>query len=386
MNRYCLNLLSALLFPVFLWAQGDSIVVHGHIKGDSGERAHKLTLTFKDKTGKSYAQTAAIQGENFAFRVPKQVRVQEATLRLTNADPANSVLQRPLNLFIGMDDIKIEGHLNELDLAIVSGGIENGDYNALRQSTADLTRSVTQLYGPMLEKDPSKDPKESESIYAEIAILHRQEAGLHKEFIRTHPDSYVSLFLLNRMKNRYTSDGYAQAYAALGDGHKKTRIAQAIYSNIQRESLTKKGTEVFAFERTTMEGKPFHIADLKGQVFLLDFWGSWCAPCRASMPHLIDLHNRYKEKGFEIVGIAQEYGKTLEQSQVTWKKAVDELGIHWINVLNNENKETSDIVALYGVTGFPTKILVDEQGKIILRVTASATDDIDVALKKIYGF
>lgn len=386
MSTYGFTLLTSLLFPLFLWAQGDSIVVQGSMKIDAQEQAHRLALSFRDHTGKSYAYSATMQSGNFTFRIPKQEVVQEATLRLANADPTNAVLQRPLNLFIGVDNINIEGDLAELDLAVVSGGVENEDYNALRQSTAEIGRSVARLYSPMLEKEQPTDAKESEAIYSQVAVLHRQEADLQKEFIRTHPDSYVSLFLLYRMKNRYTSDGYAQAYADLGDAYKDTRMAKTIYGNIQKESATKKGTEVFAFERTTLDGKPFHVADLKGRVYLLDFWGSWCSPCRASMPHLKDLHSRYKEKGFEIVGIAQEYGKTLEQSTATWKKTVDELGLPWINVLNNENKEKSDVVALYRVSGFPTKILVDEQGKIILRITASATDDIDMALKKIYGF
>lgn len=188
------------------------------------------------------------------------------------------------------------------------------------------------------------------------------------------------------MKNRYTTDDYAKAFEGLTDRYSSTRMAKTIYSNIEKESVTRKGAKAFDFERTTLSGEAFRLSELKGQVYLLDFWGSWCAPCRASMPHLKDLYNRYKDKGFEIVGIAQEHGKTFEQSSTSWKKAVDELGIHWINVLNNENNEELDIVKLYRVTGYPTKILVDEHGEIILRVTASATDDIDVALKKVYGF
>lgn len=383
-NR-CFLLISVLLFPTVLLAKVDSILVYGHLKTHLKASQEKLVLSFRDSTGKSYSYTKAIGSGMFEFRIPKQKTILEATLRKASSDPTSSVLQGSLNLFIAQDDIKIEGHIDELDISVVSGGKENNEYNALRLSTAPISRTVAGLYRSMLEKRPA-DTAASKVIYTQIAGLHREETAVQKEFIRTHPDSYVSLFLLYRVKNRYTTDDYAQAFESLTDSYKCTRIAKSIYSNIAKESATRKGTKAFDFERTTLEGQAFRLSDLKGQVYLLDFWGSWCAPCRASMPHLKDLYNRYKDKGFEIVGIAQEHGKTLEQSRTSWKKAVDELGIHWINVLNNENKEGSDIVNLYRVTGYPTKILVDQHGKIVLRVTASATDDIDVALKKIYGF
>ncbi len=378
-------LISVLLFPTVLFAKVDSILVYGHLKTDLKEPQEKLVLSFRDSMGKSYSYTKDIGSGMFEFRIPKQKSILEASLRKASSDPTSSVLHGSLNLFIAQDDIKIEGDIDELDISVVSGGKENNEYNALRQSIAPISQTIAGLYGSVLQKGPA-DSAASKAVYTQIAILHREETNIQKEFVHTHPESYVSLFLLFRMKNRYTTDDYAQAFEGLTDRYKATRIAKSIYSDIAKESATRKGTKAFDFERTSLEGKAFKPSDLKGRVYLLDFWGSWCAPCRASMPHLKDLYNRYKDKGFEIVGIAQEHGKTLEQSRESWKKAVNELGIQWINVLNNENKEVLDIVKLYRVTGYPTKILVDQHGKIVLRVTASATDDIDVALKKIYGF
>ncbi|WP_158085166.1 TlpA family protein disulfide reductase [Niastella vici] len=106
---------------------------------------------------------------------------------------------------------------------------------------------------------------------------------------------------------------------------------------------------------------------LKGRYVLLDFWGSWCRPCRASHPHLKELYAKYKDKGFEIVGIASEHAKTKEDCIAAWKNAIAQDGITWLQVLNNENAVKFDAVKEYSVTAFPTKILLDKDGNIIGR-------------------
>jgi len=128
------------------------------------------------------------------------------------------------------------------------------------------------------------------------------------------------------------------------------------------------------------------LSAYKGRTILLDFWGSWCGPCRASHPHLKELYKKYKDKGFEIIAIAQERGKTLHESKNSWLKAIADDDINWVHILNQDGVEKQDLVKSYRVNAFPTKILVDTEGKIILRITASATDDIDKALEKVYGY
>ncbi|GAA4186323.1 TlpA disulfide reductase family protein [Sphingobacterium ginsenosidimutans] len=390
MNKLWIYFLFLTLSPSLLSAQGDSVTIKGKITSPTADPATKLSVSFTDYQGKRLGFSTPINDGSFEIKIPKQPRIVDATLRTIGKDPNANALQQvmrhPLNIFISEDDILIDGNSEELNLAQVKGGEENNEYNNLRQSTAGFVTQKNRLYRPILEGKVSAESTEGKIILEQLSQLGKKENDLQKKFIENHPKSYASLFLLYRMQSSYTSEDYKLAFNGLDPNYKSTDIGTAIASTIAKESVTAKGKAAPLFSRTTASGTPFKLEKMQGRIILLDFWGSWCGPCRASMPHLQQLYNRYKNKGFEIIGIAQERGKTLEESKTSWHKAIEELNLSWTNVLNNENKEQMDIVKEYQISGFPTKILVDENGKIILRVIASATNDIDVALEKIYGF
>jgi thiol-disulfide isomerase/thioredoxin len=138
--------------------------------------------------------------------------------------------------------------------------------------------------------------------------------------------------------------------------------------NYYKDKLTR-----FAATKVDLQGKPVDFNALKGHYVLLDFWGSWCRPCRASHPHLKDLYAKYKDKGFEIVGIASEHAKTKEECIKSWKNAITEDGLTWLQVLNNENGDKFDAVKEYNVTAFPTKILLDKDGNVIGRYVGNGS-------------
>ena len=112
---------------------------------------------------------------------------------------------------------------------------------------------------------------------------------------------------------------------------------------------------------------------------LLDFWGSWCVPCREGNPKLKKLYATYKDKGFEIIAIALERGKTPRQD---WLNAIKDDGIPWINILNNEaiEKNGQDLINLFAIKSYPTKILISPTGKVILR-TQGDNEEIEEILK-----
>jgi thiol-disulfide isomerase/thioredoxin len=148
---------------------------------------------------------------------------------------------------------------------------------------------------------------------------------------------------------------------------------------------TSTGHKFSDFTKKDINGNDFTLSSIRGKYVILDFWGSWCGPCRQSHPHLKEIYSKYKAKGLEIIGIDCEKKKDLAQCEELWKKAVKEDGMTWIQVLNNYDIEKVDLPKIYGIQGFPTKILLDKEGKIFFRIMGSDPEKLDQKLKELIG-
>jgi len=125
------------------------------------------------------------------------------------------------------------------------------------------------------------------------------------------------------------------------------------------------------FEATLIDGTPFKLSDVKGNYVLLDFWGSWCPPCRKENPKLVELHKKYSDK-LTIVTIA------LEKDGRYWKKASQKDGFVWKHQIVDQNRLVlmSSIARKYGVSEIPAKFLISPEGKLIGKPTFHQIDSL----------
>ncbi|HNA42394.1 MAG TPA: TlpA disulfide reductase family protein, partial [Saprospiraceae bacterium] len=114
------------------------------------------------------------------------------------------------------------------------------------------------------------------------------------------------------------------------------------------------------FTLETPDGKKVSLKDFKGKVVLIDFWASWCGPCRRENPNVVAMYNRYKDKGFEILGVS------LDRSKEPWIKAIADDKLTWPHVSDLKGWGSS-AAALYGITSIPHTVLVDRDGRIVAR-------------------
>jgi thiol-disulfide isomerase/thioredoxin len=139
------------------------------------------------------------------------------------------------------------------------------------------------------------------------------------------------------------------------------------------------GKPLPAFDLQTADGKSIKLSSVKGKVVLVDFWASWCMPCRAAIPHLKELYKTYHAKGFEIVSIS------IDQNSKAWKNAMLKEAMPWGQGIDKyeDGKDASVMMNALGIQSVPFAIVLDAAGNVVLINPAAA--DIDAQLEKIFN-
>ncbi len=299
---------------------------------------------------------------------------------------ANGIIPgTPLSFFLTNEVISIAGDADKIYMCRVEGGTYNTEYNpvkALMDPFTDNEWTIAKTAYLKAARGDSSGFADMSAVYGGNAEKVRQ---LKMRFISEHPESLVSMYFLSTLINELSFGDLKAAYTMLGPTYKSGLYGKAVGDKISSMEVTSAGKTAIELNKSDLSGKPVSLTSLKGKYVLLDFWGSWCGPCRASHPHLKALYSKYKASGFEIVGIAQEQRSSLVENAAAWKDAIKKDGINWIQVLNNDGAEQYDAVKAYGVTAFPTKVLLDKEGKVMTRYIGDVRD-LDDQLTKIFGF
>ena len=222
---------------------------------------------------------------------------------------------------------------------------------------------------PNLEKDATKRNSVDKK---------RKEWAM--KFVKKYPDTYAAIEVFSTYTLGLSDDEQAKQFATLPGTYKNSELGKRIQEKIDGTAATAVGKPIIPFSQKGYNESLVDLAAIKGKVVLIDFWGSWCVPCRKSFPHLKELYAKYKDKGFEIVGVAQENGNKENQDKA-WRGAIQADGINWLNVLNDLSQ--MNIVKNYGVVVFPTIILVDRNGVIQGRFIGDQADHFEKKLNEL---
>jgi peroxiredoxin len=162
-----------------------------------------------------------------------------------------------------------------------------------------------------------------------------------------------------RQKKHPNFSVFAQLFIDLF-GQEEDPAIQSLRAELENAKMFMPGAEAPDFSQQTPEGEEVKLSDFRGKVTLVDFWASWCGPCRRENPNVVKLYNKYKDQGFDILGVS------LDRDQKRWTDAIDKDGLEWTHVSDLKGWK-NEVAKLYGVSSIPHTILLDEEGRIIQR-------------------
>lgn len=327
-----------------------------------GRDTGKIVLWYPDTSGKWIRDTAYLKNGTFAF----QGYINEPSYAhligsKKDGNYASFYLAGGAQ-FIKLEENKFErlqmnGSATQKEneklyekLNLVRSEIEN---LSIRKQLADSLAKLN-IFDSVRKK---LEEQKLEKISMQIDELHDSILKTRAEFIRLHPNSYVSptelLGLL--IVNSYPIHPAKALYDSLSNEIKYSRAGKLCYEEIKRKLNLTQGSILPNFEGFDVNNKSFSLSAFRGKFVLLEFWASWCVPCRKAIPEIKNVYKKYHHKGFEIVAIS------IDRDNNAWKKAIENDAItSWTHLLRSEK-----MVDFLSISEIPQSILLDRSGKII---------------------
>jgi len=375
------SMIALLLFvinAVHPQSDGKHFLVSGTIKG---QEDGFIVLAYPLTSGSMQRDTANIKNGKFEFRGNLE---QPVMASLTGKVQTRSVGDpNYTNFFIEPGIIKIDIEKDHFKEAKYEGSSIQKEYLELQHARALVEAKYRiQLDSLRTEKDHDKNAE----IRERLAPYFSESDQADYQFFKKHPQSYVTAYMMRFHVSELSLKDLQAYYDGLGIKVQQTTFGKDIAQEIQKLLGGSPGSMAKDFSATDINGKDLKLTDYKGKYVLLDFWASWCVPCRKGNPHLKELYAKYKDKGIEFIGIADD-----DRAEDAWRKAVakDDIGM-WKHVrrglkfANGEYDRSNDISENFGIHTLPTKILIDPNGKIIGRYSEDEAP-LDKKLKEIFG-
>lgn len=354
------KILFSLLFVLpFTGIAQDKFEIKGKL---SGIGAGKIAvLSYKNSMGKSKNDTAAVRDGQFKFNGETAFGnrsylavypLKKDSLKSTRqADFQAFYLEKGKYLVTGTDSMKN---------ARITGAQAQADFLLFNSIMDTMTTHYKVLTDRYLKARSAKDDAAMKQVQAEGRPLGINMNKATDAFIFSHPDSYVTLDIIANEKSAVIDpkvfDPYYKSLSPRVMGSATGKALAAKYAKAMQLSLGK----ILDFTQMDNKGNEFKLSSLKGKYVLVDFWASWCVPCRAENPHLLKAYTALKNKNFEIVGIS------LDEAKANWLRAVDMDGMPWIQVSDLKGFQ-NDVATKFGITAIPQNVLIDPQGVIIAK-------------------
>lgn len=258
--------------------------------------------------------------------------------------------------------INVVAYKDSIAKSIMGGTPNNDDFNTFLTESKSIANRIDAIRKEYVEASKSRDTVSINTLAEAFNELMVEAGDFEIKFIKDHPDSFMSVLILERIlfKGGRTAEEVKELFDPLNEAIKTTRSGKNISTRLDALLVTSVGAIAPDFKAPTPDGATLSLSEAKGKVTIIDFWASWCKPCRAENPNVVELYNKYHDKGLNIIAVS------LDKTAEDWKEAIEADGLPWKHVSNLKYWQ-DPIARQYNIRSIPATFVLDADGKIIAK-------------------
>jgi thiol-disulfide isomerase/thioredoxin len=328
---------------------------------DQTNEAYNIQVNLEDTEGKWVKLMARVDREYVTHDSALAEAGSPAVLTL-GADGVNTMylsvedLEGSMMLLVDNSNYTISGTLENPEIKTDSKA--QNDLNAYNEQLKPITEKMNEMVAELRKGPNAENPEAYNALREAYFKLYEQQEEIDSVYIAANPSSYATVLALRNTFYMLDVDQLEAALTRLDDPLQEMEEYKYMYGKMERMKAVAIGKKYTDFGLETPEGEFLKVSDVhNGGVLLIDFWASWCGPCRRANPEVVKIYNTYHDQGFEILGVS------LDRDSASWVKAIADDQLTWSHI-SDLKYWNSEGAVLYGVPAIPHTVLIDRDGII----------------------